>query len=141
MRKQGLKSYALSCRAFRAAEKMQRKKLEATLGLPMWATSTCPHIRPYLAPLYEDLHSAAGALKLIHPQFWQPLLDSWDDGAGIIAQPPGPWLPVKAKVIFAGNAPIKCKADLPKVTPAQSSARGNVDTHSRPIAHRSAPRH
>ena len=84
----------------------------------MWATSTCAHIRPYLAPLYRDLHSAAGTLKLIHPQFWQPLLDSLDDAAEVIAHPPGLWLPNKAKVIFAGNAKITCKKDLPRVTPA-----------------------
>ena len=58
-------------------KKLQRKKLEAALGLLMWATSTCKHIRPYLAPLYRDLHSAAGTLKLIHPQFWQSFLMHW----------------------------------------------------------------
>ena len=53
------------------SRKVQRKLLEATLGLLMWATSTCPHLRPYMAPLYRDLHSAAGTLKLIHPRLWQ----------------------------------------------------------------------
>ena len=51
-----------------SSRKVQRKLLEATLGLLMWATSTCPHLRPYMAPLYRDLRSAAGALKLIHPR-------------------------------------------------------------------------
>ena len=98
--------------------KIQRKKLEAALGMLMWATTTCQHIRPYLAPLYRDLHSAVGTLKLIHPQCWQPFLDALDNSATVVAQPPGLWLPIKAKVIFAGKAPIKCKQDLPKVTAA-----------------------
>ena len=98
--------------------KIQRKKLEAALGLLMWATTTCQHVRPYLAPLYRDLHSAVGTLKLIHAHFWQPFLDALDNSATVVAQPPGLWLPIKAKVIFAGKAPIKCKEDLPKVTAA-----------------------
>ena len=99
--------------------KLQCKKLEATLGLLMWATSTCVRIRPCLASLYRDLRSAAGTLKLIHPQFWQPLLDCLDDSAKVTAHPPGLWLPIKARVTFAGNAKITCNQDLPKVTPAQ----------------------
>ena len=87
----------------------------------MWATGACPHVRPYFAPLYRDLRSAAGTLKLIHPQFWQPLLDSLDDSAKVIAQPPRLWLPVKARVIFAGSAPISSKQDLPKVSAAHKA--------------------
>ena len=98
--------------------KIQRKKLEAALGLLMWATAACQHVRPYLAPLCRDLRSAVGTLKLIHPHFWQPFLDAVDNSATVVAQPPGLWLPIQAKVIFAGKAPIKCKQDLPKVTTA-----------------------
>ena len=58
------------------SKKVVRKRLEATLGLLMWATCTCQHWRPDLAPLYRDLHSAAGTLKLIHPQLWQAFLDA-----------------------------------------------------------------
>ena len=68
---------------------IQRKKLEAALGLLMWATTTCQHVRPYLAPLYRDLRSAVGTLKLIHPHFWQPFLDALDNSATVVAQPPG----------------------------------------------------
>ena len=45
------------------SKKLLRKKLESSLGLLMWSTSTCRHLRPYLAPLYRDLHSAKGTLK------------------------------------------------------------------------------
>ena len=67
----------------------------------------------------QSLRSAVGTLKLIHPHFWQPFLDALDDSAAVVAQPPGLWLPIKAKVIFAGKAPVKSKQDLPKVTAAR----------------------
>ena len=70
-------------------KKVSRKLLEATFGLLMWATSTCPHLRPYMAPLYRDLRSAAGTLKLIHPRMWQHFLDA-----------PGLWLAFKANNNF-----------------------------------------
>ena len=85
----------------------------------MWATSACPHLRPYMAPLYRDLRSAAGALKLIHPRMWQTFLNALDNSARVALQPPGLWLPFKAQVIRAGSHEIRCKADLPKVISAQ----------------------
>ena len=33
------------------SKKLPRKHLERALGLLMWATSTCTHLRPYMAPL------------------------------------------------------------------------------------------
>ena len=94
-------------------KKLQRKKLEAALGLLVWATSTCQHVRPYVAPLYRDLRSAAGTLKLIHPQFWQHFLDALGSSAKVIAQPPGLWLPFQARVIKAGNTTVHSKQELP----------------------------
>ena len=44
------------------SKKILPKFLESSLGLLMWATSTCPHLRPYLAPLYKDLRSSNGTL-------------------------------------------------------------------------------
>ena len=105
--------------ALHRSQKVARKLLEATLGLLMWATSTCPHLRPYMAPLYRDLHSAAGTLKLIHPRMWQSFLDALDDSARVARQPPGLWLPFKAQIIQASSQQIQSKADLPKVVSAQ----------------------
>ena len=101
-------------------KELLRKRLEAALGLLMWATCTCKHLRPYMAPLYRDLHSAAGTLKLIHPQFWQPFLDSLVASAKIIAQPPGLWLPFQSGV-----------QQLPQRKPAQgaSSAQRHLGPH------------
>ena len=109
-------------KAMHGSRKVQRKLLEAALGLLMWATSTCPHLRPYMAPLYRDLRSAAGTLKLIHPCMWQSLLSALDDSARVAKQPPGLWLPVKAQVIPAGSPEGKCRADLAKVISAQKGA-------------------
>ena len=47
--------------ALRQHSKVQRKDLEAALGLLNWATSLSKHMRPFMAPLYKDLHSAKGA--------------------------------------------------------------------------------
>ena len=118
------------------SRKVQRKLLEATLGLLMWATSTCPHLRPYMAPLYRDLRSAAGTLKLIHPRMWQTFLDALDSSARVAQQPAGLWLPFKAQVIRAGSHEVTCKADLPKVISAQ---KGTWIRRSRPATRRTAP--
>ena len=59
--------------------KLQRKKLEAVLGLLMWATTTCPRVRPYLAPLYRDLRSAVGTLKADSPAFLHAVSDRITD--------------------------------------------------------------
>ena len=80
-----------------ASKKLLRKKLESSLGLLMWATSRARHLRPYLAPLYKDLHSAKGALKQIHHSQWQPFLDSLNQEATVCRQPIGVWLPLHAK--------------------------------------------
>ena len=119
-------------------KKLLRKRLEATLGLLMWATCTCQHLRPYMAPLYRDLHSAAGTLKLIHPQFWQPFLDALDPSAKVIAQPPGLWLPFKARVIAVGGTKVSSKMDLPKVPAAHKGTWVRIADPSRAEAHLTA---
>ena len=56
------------------SEKIPRKQLESFLGLLMWATSTCQHLRPYLAPLYKDLRSGRGTLHQVFARDWQRFL-------------------------------------------------------------------
>ena len=119
-------------------KKLLRKRLEAVLGLLMWATCTCQHLRPYMAPLYRDLRSVAGHLKLIHPQFWQPFLDALDASAKVIAQPPGLWLPFKARVIAVGSAKVSSKMDLPKVPAAHKGTWVRVADPSRAEVHLAA---
>ena len=103
------------------AKKTSRKQLEAALGLLMWATSTCPHLRPYMAPLYRDLHGGSGTLKQIHAPQWQSFLDSLSEKAIVIAQPAGLWLPLHAKVTKLGSSEVTCKANLPRVPPSHKS--------------------
>ena len=86
------------------AKKVSRKQLEATLGLLMWATSTCQHLPPYMAPVYRDSHSGADTLKQIHAPQWQSFLDALDDKATVISQPGGLWLPLKGKVTKLGSS-------------------------------------
>ena len=117
--------------ALHRSKKVSRKLLEATLGLLMWATSTCPHLRPYMAPLYRDLRSAAGTLKLIYPRTWQHFLDALDDSARVARQPPGLWLPFKAQVLQAGSQQVRSKADLPKAISAQKGVWVRIANPSR----------
>ena len=102
-------------------KKVPRKKLEAALGLLMWATRTCPHLRPYMAPLYRDLRSGAGTLKQTHVPQWQHFLDALDNQAEVIAQPVGLWLPLGAKMTKLGSSDVSCKANLPPVPVAHKS--------------------
>ena len=63
-------------------------------------------------PLYRDLRSASGTLnKLIHPQFWQPLLDSLDESAKAIAHPPGLWLPRRTHALQTGPSEGHARAE------------------------------
>ena len=50
--------------------KVQRKDLEACIGLLMWATNISLVLRPYIAPLYRLLHSPPGANYSIAPRMW-----------------------------------------------------------------------
>ena len=102
--------------------KMQRRSpaTTETLGLLMWATSTCQHLRPYMAPLYRDLRSGAGALKQVHAPQRQSFL-ALDEKATVIAQPAGLWLPLKGKVTKLGSSDVTCEANLPRVPPSHKS--------------------
>ena len=42
--------------------KVLRKTLEQCIGLLIWATSIALHLRPWMAPLYADLHSPPGSM-------------------------------------------------------------------------------
>ena len=105
----------------RRSKKIIRKKLESGLGLLMWTTSTARHLRPYLAPLYKDLHSARGTLKQIHHSQWQPFLDSLNQEAVVSRQPIGVWLPLHARIVAVGSTAVHGKADIPKVPPAHKA--------------------
>ena len=118
----------------RRSKKIPRKKLESSLGLLMWATSTARHLRPYLAPLYKDLRSAKGTLKQIHHKQWQPFLHALNAEATVARQPIGVWLPMHAKIIAVGSMAIEAKSDIPKVPPAHN--KGTMGTHSRSAPHR-----
>ena len=105
----------------RHSKKILRKKLESSLGLLMWATSTARHLRPYLSPLYKDLHSAKGTLKQIHHSQWQPFLDSLNSDATVSRQPIGVWLPLHARIVAVGSTDVQSKADIPRVPPAHKA--------------------
>ena len=98
--------------------KVPRKALEGMLGLLNWATSLSKHLRPFMAPLYKDLHSAKGTLHSIAPSMWQPFYDALDSQARLVRTPQGSWLPRNAQLLEVGNIKISCKADVPLVPPS-----------------------
>ncbi|CAE7441412.1 rpsB [Symbiodinium natans] len=88
--------------------------LEAMLGLLTWATTMSPQLRPFLAPLYNDLHSAKGTLHSIPASQWTHFYQSLDDRA-CVQHTAGMWLPKQAKLLEVGNIKIESKADVPRL--------------------------
>ena len=103
------------------SKKIPRKLLERALGLLMWATTTCPQLRPYMAPLYRDLHSGKGTLHSVHSNSWQTFLDAIDDTAVVVRRPIGMWLPLGAKVLEVGSIAITGKSSVPRIPPSHKS--------------------
>ena len=104
--------------ALQRKSKIPRKELEAVLGLLNWATSISKHLRPFMAPLYKDLHSGQGTLHSIAPSAWQAFYDCLDSAGQLSRTPPGSWLPRNGRVLEVGSLKISCKADVPKVPPS-----------------------
>ncbi|CAE7518462.1 unnamed protein product [Symbiodinium natans] len=100
--------------ALRRTPKVHRRALEAVLGLLTWATTMSPQLRPFLAPLYNDLHSAKGTLHSIPASQWTHFYQSLDDRA-CVQHTAGMWLPKQAKLLEVGNIKIESKADVPRV--------------------------
>ena len=101
------------------SKKILRKLPESSLGLLMWATSTCQHLRPYLAPLYKDLRSSNGALRQIHARDWRRFRDSLSPTAVVTAPPPGMWLSANSRLLEVGSVTVTCKQDVPTVPPSR----------------------
>ena len=118
-----------------SSKKILRKRLEQCIGLLMWATSACRHLRPYLAPLYKDLRSAKGTLKKVHPSQWQHFLDALGPDAAVQRQPLGLWLPMHARVTDVGNMQVHSKADIPRVPAAHKATWVRISDPSRTEIH------
>ena len=108
-------------------KKVPRKKLEAALGLLMWATSTPP---------YRDLHCGTGTLKQIHAPQWQHFLDAWDSQAKVIAQPIGLWPSLGGQNYQAWLLRHLLQG---KSSTSPALAQEPVDPHPRPFAFRGSP--
>ena len=86
-----------------------------------------PHerLRPYLAPLYEDLRSGKGTLRSIHACDWRCFRDSLSPEAVIAQQPARVWLPAGARVLEVG--PIRAMQARRANRPAFGQASGLTD--------------
>ena len=100
--------------AMRRTPKVQRKALEAMLGLLTWATTMSPQLRPFLAPLYNDLRSAKGTLHSIPASQWMHFYQALDNQA-CVQHTAGMWLPKQAKLLEVAHIKISSKADVPRV--------------------------
>ena len=118
-----------------SSKKIFRKFLESSLGLLMWATSACQHLRPYLAPLYKDLRSSNGALRQIHARDWQRFRDSLSPAAVVTARPHGMWVPANSTLLEVGSTKITCKQDVPVVPPSHKPQRVRLSDPARTEVH------
>ena len=116
--------------------KTARKTLEKLLGLLMWATTTCPQLRPYMAPLYKDLRSKRGALRSVRPNMWQHFLHALTPGAVVARSPAGLWLPLGGQVLQVAGANVASKSDIPRVP---RGAPGDMGPRTRPNQARNSP--
>ena len=114
------------------AEKLNKLRC---IGLLMWATRTCRHLRPYLGPLYKDLHSAKGTLKQIHPSQWQSFLDALGPDATVQRQPIGLWMLLHARIVDVGSTQIHSKADIPRVPSAHKATWVRISDLTRTEIH------
>ena len=79
------------------AHKVPRKALEQCLGLLIWATSISKHLRPWLAPLYSDLHSPPESMCSVSASTWQSFLSSLESTGHATRTMPGLWIPTVAR--------------------------------------------
>ena len=92
-----------------------RKLLEKTIGLLVWATSISIQLRPFLAPLYSDLHSPPGSQYAIPATQWQTFLSSLRDDLTLPGCPIGLHIPPGARILEYKGTRLATKADLPSI--------------------------
>ena len=90
------------------SKKILRKHLESSLGLLMWATSTCQ----------KDLHSGQGTLHQVFARDWQRFVDSLTPDAVVSRRPAGLWIPAGSKLLEVGSVSVQSKQDVPRVPPS-----------------------
>ena len=96
-------------------KKVDRKALEKCIGSLVWATSISSHLRPFLAPLYSDLHSSPGSMYSIPATRWQSFQSLLTKDLVVHREAIGFFLPWKAKVLEYAGRRIYSKDDLPEV--------------------------
>ena len=101
--------------ALRDHKKASRKSLEKTTGLLVWATSISPHLRPFMAPLYSDLHSPPGSQYAIHANLWQAFRSALTNNLHLQQPVLGIHMPQGCKLLEYSNQRLHTKADLPEV--------------------------
>ena len=99
----------------RQGKKISRQQLQQCLGLLVWATSIGPHLRPFMAPLYRDLHSPPGTMYAVHANQWRLFLDSLTTDLKVGKQGPGLFIPLQARVLEYGGRRVFTKTDIPVV--------------------------
>ena len=96
-------------------KKVDRKALEKCIGLLVWATSISSHLRPFLAPLYSDLHSPPGSMYSTPATRWQSFRSLLTRDLVVYREATGFFLPWKAKVLEYAGRKTHSKDDLPEV--------------------------
>ena len=115
--------------------KTARKTLEKLLGLLMWATTTCPQLRPYMAPLYKDLRSKRGTLHSVRPNMWEHFLHALTPQAVVARSPAGLWLPLGGQVLQVAGGNIASKSDIPRAPRAHQETWVRIQDPTRHEIH------
>ena len=100
----------------------------------IWATTLSRHLRPFLAPLFADLHSPPGALFSVDHKLWDKFQAALDAKAVLTQEVAGLWIPKGAQIVQHAGRTIHCKADIFPLPPQSKLQWVRVrDTHAKEI--------
>ena len=96
-----------------AAKTTTAAALERILGLLIWFTSVCRHLRPHLAPIYKCLYSPPATLYSVPASTWPQFVRCLDSAAIVVQNHHNLMFPIGGKVVEVGHQIIKDRCDLP----------------------------
>ena len=96
-----------------AAKTTTAAALERILGLLIWFTSVCRHLRPHLAPIYKCVNSPPATLYSVPASVWPQFVRCLDSAAIVVQNHHNLMFPIGGKVVEVGHQVIKDRCDLP----------------------------
>ena len=87
--------------------------LEHILGMLIWFTSVCRHLRPHLAPIYRCLYSPPATLFSVPSAAWSQFVRCLNNEAIITKTHHNLNFPIGGKVVEIGHQQVTDKCDIP----------------------------